>query len=105
MPKTKYGKWSVWLIIAMVLLIIIGTSLTDSLYESVPAGRTILADIAARPALAMSMLLGFAAGVSALVIGLNSIIKLKDRKILVFLSTLIGAGVTLFQIAEFVFPH
>ena len=105
MPKTQLGKWSVVLILVMVVLIFVGSSLADSLYESVPAGGTILADIISRPALAISMLLGFAAGVTAFVIGLDSIIKLKERAVLVFLSTLIGAGLTLFLIAEFVFPH
>jgi len=105
MPKTKLGKWSVVLILAMFVLIFIGFSLTDSLYESVPAGETILADIFGRPALAISMLVGFGAGVSALVTGLISIIKQKERALLVFISTLVGAALTLFLIAEFLFPH
>ena len=105
MPKTKSGKWSVVLIPVMIVLILVGSSLAGSLYESVPAGSTILADIVNRPALAISMLLGFAAGVTALVTGLISIIKRKERSVLVYISTLIGLGVTLFLIAEFAFPH
>jgi hypothetical protein len=105
MPKTQLGKWSVVLIPVMVVLILVGSSLADSLYESVPAGRTIPADLLGRPLLAGSMLLGFAAGVTALVIGLISILKLKERAVLVFISTLIGLGVTLFLIAEIAFPH
>lgn len=104
MPKTNLGKWSVGLILIMFVLFFIGTSLTDTLYESVPAGGTILADISSRPALALSMLLGMAAGFSALVTGLISILKQKERSLLVFTSTLIGAGLTLFLIAEFFFP-
>jgi len=50
MPKTNLGKWSVGLILVMFVLLFIGSSLTDSLYESVPAGSTILADIIGRPA-------------------------------------------------------
>jgi len=105
MPKTNSGKWSVGLILIMFVLFFIGTSLTDTLYESVPAGGTILADIISRPALAISMLLGMAAGFSALVTGLVSITKQKERSLLVFASTLIGAGLTLFLIAEILFPH
>jgi len=105
MPKTNLGKWSIGLILAMFVLIFIGSSLTDSLYESVPAGGTILKDIISRPALAISMLVGFGAGISALVTGLISIIKQKERALLVYLSTLVGAGLTLFLIAEFLFPH
>jgi len=105
MPKTNLGKWSVVLFLIMFVLFVIGFSLADSLYESVPAGGTILADIVSRPALAISMLVGFGAGISALVTGLISIIKHKERALLVYLSTLIGAGLTLFLIAEFLFPH
>jgi hypothetical protein len=105
MPKTKLGQWSVWLIPAMVLLFILGFSLADSLYDGVPAGDTILEDIRGRPALALSMLSGFGAGVAALVTGLISIIKQKERALLVFVSTLIGAALTLYLIAELVFPH
>ena len=105
MPKTTLGKWSIGLVPAMVLLFILGFSLTNSLYASVPAGGTIIADIAGRPALALSMLAGFGAGIAAFVIGLIGIIKNKERGALVFVSTLIGAAVILFLIAEFTFPH
>jgi hypothetical protein len=105
MPKGKCGKWSVGLILAMFALFFIGTSLTNTLYESVPAGDTILADIKGRPALAISMLTGFGAGISALVIGLISIIKQKERAVLVYISTIVGAALTLFLIGEFLFPH
>jgi len=105
MPKTKTGISSVVLIIVMFILFFIGSSLTNSLYESVPAGETILADIISRPALALSMLVGFGAGISALVTGLISIIKQKERSFLVYASTLIGAALTLYLIGEFLFPH
>jgi len=105
MPKTNLGKWSVGLILAMFVLLFIGSSLTNTLYASVSAGGTILADIISRPALAISMLVGFGAGISAFVTGLISIIKQKERAVLVYGSTLIGAALTLFLIAEFLFPH
>ena len=72
--------------------------------QSLLAG-TIPADIISRPALAISMLAGFGAGISALATGLISIIKQKERAFLVFLSTLVGAALTFFLIAEFLFPH
>jgi len=105
MPKTNLGKWSVVLIPVMFVLFFIGSSLTDSLYESVPAGGTILKDIISRPVLAISMLIGMGAGIAAPVTGLISIIKQKERALLVYLSTLVGAGLTLFLIAEFLFPN
>ena len=33
MPKSNLGKWSLGLIIAMPLLLLIGTSFTTTLYE------------------------------------------------------------------------
>jgi len=105
MPKTKLGRWSVLLIPLMFVLFFIGSSLTNTLYEGVSAGGTILKDIASRPVLALSMLIGMGAGVSALVLGLISIIKKKERALLVYLSTLVGAGLTVFLIAEIAFPH
>jgi hypothetical protein len=105
MPKTNLGKWSVWLVPAMVLLFFLGLSLTDTLYKGVPAGGTIWADLGSRPALALSMLAGFGAGIAAFVTGLISIIKYGERRALVFISTLVGAAVIVFLIAEFVFTH
>ena len=105
MPKTNLGKWSVVLIPVMFVLFFIGSSLTDSLYESVPAGDTLFADIIGRPALALSMLVGFGAGISALVTGLISILKKKERSLLVYASTIIGAAFTLFYIIKRLFPN
>ena len=104
-PRTTLGKWSVGLIIAMPILFFIGSSFTDSLYESVPAGGTILADIAERPALALTMLAGMAAGISAFIVGLLAIVRKKERALLVYVSTLIGALLTLFLAGEIIFPH
>jgi hypothetical protein len=105
MPKTISGWWSVGLIIAMVVLVIVGMSLPNTLYEAVPAGKTILKDIGARPALALSMLAGFGTGVAAFITGLISIIRQKERNLLVYLSTSVGAGLIIFLLAEIMFPH
>jgi hypothetical protein len=104
-PKSHLGKWSLGLIIAMPLLLIIGLSLTNSIYGSVPAGDTILADISARPALALTMLAGMLAGILAFVTGLLAIARKKERAVLVYLSSLIGALLLIFLSAEFLFPH
>ena len=105
MPKTKLGIWSVILIVVMPVLIFIGSSFTDTLYAGVSAGDTILKDIAGRPLLALTMLAGFGCGIAAFVTGLVTIIKDKERAALVFISTLIGALVILYLIAEIAFPH
>ena len=105
MPRSNLGKWSIGLIIAMPLLLVIGSSFANSLYPSVRAGDTIFADIVGRPALAITMLLGFAAGISAFITGLMAIINQKERTLLVYASTLLGAAMIIFLIAEFLFPH
>jgi hypothetical protein len=105
MPRAALGKWSIGLIIAMPLLFTIGSSFTNTIYDSVPAGKTILADINARPFLALFMLTGMAAGVAAFIAGLTSIIKHKERTLLVYISTLIGGLLILYLIGELIFPH
>jgi hypothetical protein len=105
MAKTTLGKWSIGLILAMPILFAMGTSFTNSLYQSVPAGNTIFADIISRPALAITMLAGFAAGISAFITGIVAVFKQKERAILVYLSSFIGVGVILFIIGEFLYPH
>jgi hypothetical protein len=104
-PKAALGKWSVGLIVAMPVLFVIGSSFTNSLYKSVPAGETILADIAARPALALTMLAGMVAGISAFIVGLLAIARQKENALLVYAATVIGALLVLFLAGEIVFPH
>lgn len=89
----------------MPLLFVLGTSFTNSLYSSVPAGDTILADITARPALALTMLAGMGAGIMALIAGLIAIIRQNERAVLVYISSAIGALLVLFLVGEILFPH
>ena len=103
-PRNKLGRWSVELIAVMPILFVIGSSFSSSLYESVSAGGTILADIAARPFLALTMLAGMAAGISGFITGLLAITKQKEKALLVYISTVIG-GLTLYLVADLAFPH
>ena len=104
-PNTNTGKWSVGLIIAMPILFAIGSAMTNTLYGGVSSGDTILADIATRPALALTMLSGMVAGVAALITGLLAILREKDHALLVYVATLFGALESLFLLGEFLFPH
>jgi len=104
-PKTILGKWSVALIIGMPILFSIGSVFTNSLYKTIPAGGTIIADIAARPALALTMLAGMAAGISSFITGLLAIFRKKENTLLVYISTVIGALLILFLTGEIIFPH
>ena len=105
MPRTTPGTWTVGLIAVMPILFVIGSSMSSSLYESVPSGRTILADVTARPLLALTMIAGMVSGISALIVGLFAIIKQKENALLVYVSTLIGGLLILFLIGELAFPH
>ncbi len=105
MPGTALGTWTVGLIVAMPILFIIGSSFSNSLYELVPAGGTILADIAARPYLALTMLAGMVTGIAAFIVGLLAIVKHKENALLVYVSTVIGGLLILFLIGELAFPH
>ena len=105
LPKTISGKWSVVLIVFMPILFFIGSSFTNSIYKSVPSGETILADIGARPALALTMLAGMTTGVSAFITGLLAITRQKEKAFLVYISTVIGALFLIYLVGEIMFPH
>ena len=105
LPKKALGWWSVGLIIAMPILFTIGSTFTNTLYASVQSGKTILADIVARPALALTMLAGMASGFSTFIMGFLVILWQKEKSLLVYTSTVFGALLVLFLIAEIAFPH
>jgi len=105
LPKTSSGKWSLILIVAMPVFFFIGFSSKDWLYSSVSSGNTILQDIGMRPLLVFMMLFGMAAGTLAFFVGITAVIKQKERALLVYVSTLLGALVILFLSGEVIFPH
>lgn len=105
MPENRLGRWSVGLIVVMPFLFAIGLSTSSSLYESVTAGPTLLADIAVRPLVTIPMLAGMAAGMAGFITGLLAILKQKEKAILVFVSTAIGGIVTFFLVSLLIFPE
>jgi hypothetical protein len=104
-PETALGWLSVGAIMVMPILFVIGTSLAGSLYQTVAAGETILADITTRPALALTMLAGMAAGILAFISGLDALIRQKEHAVLVYISSAVGALFVLYLVGEFLFPH
>ena len=105
LPNSKAGKWSLGLIILMPILLFIGTSLIAPIYNSVPAGSNLLADLVSRPFLTLFMLAGMAAGISSFITGLVTILKKKEKALLVYISTIIGGLVTFFLISLMLFPE
>ena len=104
-PYTVFGKWSLGLAIVMIAFFFIGSSAVSVLYPAAQAGNTITEDFANRPALAISMLLGMAAGILGFITGVVAFAKQHERSSLVYLSTLIGAALLFFLLGEFIFPH
>ena len=93
LPKTLLGKWSVGLAVAFILLIILSGVLTG------------LGGVGPGP---VGPIVGVAFGISgiaAFVTGLISIIKSKERSILVFLVVVVGVLALLFLLGEVIFPH
>ncbi len=89
----------------MPLLFVVGASFRNTIYQAVPAGRTILADIGGRPVLALTMLAGMGAGIAGFITGLLVIVKRKERAILVYIATAVGALLVWFLVGELLFPH
>ena len=105
MQKTEYGKWSVVLIFAMFVLFIIVSYLTNTLSKSAPTGDTINSYFLSRSFLEIAMGLSFSAGIAAFVNGLISVFNQKERGVLVYASTIIGAAFTFFYFLRRFFPN
>ncbi len=93
LPKTLLGRWSVGLGIAFILLLLLSGILTG------------VGGVGPGP---IGPMIGVAFGVSgiaALVTGLISVIRSKERSILVFLAMLVGLFCLFFFLGEFLFPH
>jgi hypothetical protein len=53
----------------------------------------------------VALIIGLASGIAAFVTGLISIIKSRERSILVFLAVIVGLLVLIFCLGEVIFPH
>ena len=98
LPKTVLGRWSFWLIVAFALFFLIFQLLVASGQRG---GET----FSGNWLLIIPIFLAVICGISSLIVGLVSIIKDKERSILVFLSGLIGLFVLFFVIGELTVPH
>lgn len=98
MPKTIFGKWSVGLIIAFLLLFGLFQLLVASGQRG---GATFFANLI----LAIPGVLMGASGITAFFTGVIGIMKHKERSILVFIATAIGLFILVFILGEFLFPH
>lgn len=103
--KTNLGKISLILIVLMPVLFLSGSLLSTGLYANVPAGNSVLEDLALRPLLAVSMLLALVSGFAAFGTGFFAIARKKEDSGLVYAATIVGALLIIFLIGELVFSH
>jgi predicted Abi (CAAX) family protease len=98
LPKTSWGKWSVGLIVALILFFVLFVILVASGQRG---GETFFSNLLLR----VPMLLAGTCGVAAFVTGLIGIIKSKERSILVYLAIFIGFDILVFCLGEVLVPH
>jgi len=85
LPKTKLGKWAVWLSVAFIVLI--AMKIANYFHLPLPT-----------PGIAVL-------GIVGLIIGLLAVFRNKDNAILNFLPILVGVIILFWTVAETVFPH
>jgi len=98
MPKTRLGKWSIWLIIAFILLF---TTFQLLVASGQRGGATFFSNLV----LSVPMLIAGISGISAFFTGIIGIIKSKERSVLTFVATIIGFFILFFVLGELLFPH
>ncbi len=100
LPKTSLGRWSVGLATAFILLrVLFQTFFAGGGRNPVPNPSP------PSPVIPIAVVAGYVSGIAAFVTGLISIIKSKERSILVFLLVSVGFFVLIFLLGEFLFPH
>jgi len=99
LPKTKLGKWSMWLIVAFFLLLATGIAVVSVFKQE--GGETFFDNLW----ISIPMLNAVASAIAAFITGIIAIIKNKERSILVIITTVIGLLVLWFVVGEILVPH
>jgi len=102
-PKTRLGKWSlrsatVFLTLFVFSLVMVGLSQRQE-------GEEFMMKPAVRFFLIVEGLLAMVSGLAAFFLGIVSIVKHKERSVLIYLGTFVGLLALLFLLGEFLFPH
>ena len=98
LPETRFGKWSVGLMVAFYVLLLMIRILATSGQQG---GETFFDN----PILAIPALLMGISGVFAFFTGIVAILKNKERFFLVYITTTIGLLVLIFWLGEILSPH
>ena len=96
--KTTLGKWSIGLILSLIVFYILFQLLV---FSGQRGGETFFSNLA----LTIPILLAGICGIVAFFVGVIGIIKSKERSVLVFLTTLVGFSVLFFVLGEVLVPH
>ena len=83
LPKTRAGRWALWLSAGFIILIAV------KIIAFLPL-----------PTFAVAAL-----GLVGFIMGIVAIFKNKDRAILTFIAILVGLLIVLWTVLEFIFPH
>lgn len=98
MPKTNLGRWSIWLIIGFFVFL-------GLFYLAVALGQRGGETFFSNLILTIPILLAGVSGILSFFTGITSIVKSKERSVLVFLATVLGLFVLFFVMGEILFPH
>ena len=101
-PKTILGRWSISLIIAAIVLF---AAFLLEVALGLRGGDTLDLSDFSQIAPGIPVMLAGVSILSAGITGIISIVKYKERSILVFLALAMGVFALLFILGEFLFPH
>ena len=100
LPKSALGRWSLGLAAAFILLFVLFQTFAAFVRRNpVPHPGP------PSPVILIAVVADYISGIAAFVTGLISIIKSKERSILVFLVVAVGFLALLFLLGEVIFPH
>jgi predicted Abi (CAAX) family protease len=98
LPKTALGKWSIGLAISFIVFFALVSVLGATGQQG---GPTFFSNLF----LAIPGLIAVVSGIAAFLTGIFSIIFLKERAILVFISSAIGLLLIAFVLGDFISPE
>lgn len=99
LPKTKLGKVSIRLGVAFFLLL--GAGILITTVQGHRDNQTFFSN----PLLSITMLSAILSAIACFITGITSIIKSREKSVLVYFSALVGLYILFMAIGEILFPH
>jgi drug/metabolite transporter (DMT)-like permease len=97
-PRAKYGKWSIYFILAFAIFLAVFLLLVES---GERGGATFFSNLK----LTIPFLAAAISAIAAFFTGLFSVFKEKNHSVLVYFAIIVGLFVLIFLIGEFTYPH